>query len=314
MALTLLEASKLNSGDVKRSAVIEMFAMNSDILRVIPFDDIPGGSLTYNVEGKLPAVAFRGFNEDYGQVNARGTGVVNPQTEVLKIAGGELDVDKQIIRTRGEGTRSTHEAMKVKALALNITAKFINGDSASNLREFDGLRKRIVGNQLVAGDAGGIADGPLSLYQLDTAIDQVEEPTHLIMSKAMRTRLSQAARTTGIGGYIRWDQDEFGKQVAYYHDLPILIADYDDTGARIIDFNEAGPSADSFTETSIYVVSIGPNKVTGLQNGIMEVDDLGVLETAPVYRTRVEWLMGMAVMHGRACARVWGITNAAVVA
>ena len=51
MALTLLEASKLNSGDVKRSAVIQMFAENSDVLRNLPFDDIPGGSLSYRVEG-----------------------------------------------------------------------------------------------------------------------------------------------------------------------------------------------------------------------------------------------------------------------
>ena len=29
--------------------------------------------------------------------------------------------------------------------------------------------------------------------------------------------------------------------------------------------------------------------------------------------TLVEWLIAMAVMHGKAVARIWGITNAAVV-
>ena len=52
--------------------------------------------------------------------------------------------------------------------------------------------------------------------------------------------------------------------------------------------------------------------VVGLQNGIMEVRDLGELQTMPVMRTRVEWLVGMAVMHGRAAARLRGISNAAV--
>ena len=89
MALTLLEASKLNDGDVKRAAVIEMFAANSDLLRVMPFEDIPGGSYSYNQEGKLPGVAFRGYNEAYSE----SVGILNPQVEVLKIAGGDLDVD-----------------------------------------------------------------------------------------------------------------------------------------------------------------------------------------------------------------------------
>ena len=40
MALTLVEASKLVSGEVVRSAVIEMFARNSDILRVLPLSDL----------------------------------------------------------------------------------------------------------------------------------------------------------------------------------------------------------------------------------------------------------------------------------
>ena len=308
MALTLLEASKLNDGDVKRAAVIEMFAQNSDILSVLPFEDIPGGSLSYNVEGELPGVAFRGFNEAY----ASSTGVINPATEVLRIGGGDLDVDKAMIKTRGEGIRSSQEAMKIKALSLHITGKIINGDSQTNPREFDGLRVRITGNQLVpALLTAPSSNSPLSLEALDEAIDRVDSPNYLIMSKAMRNKLSSAARDQNVGGDIQWTLDSFGRRVAVYNDLPILIADYDDTGARIIDFNEAGPAGGS-TSSSIYVCSIGDEMFTGIQNGVMEVTDLGELDSQPVLRTRVEWLVGMAVMHGRSVARVWGITNAAV--
>ena len=34
--------------------------------------------------------------------------------------------------------------------------------------------------------------------------------------------------------------------------------------------------------------------VTGIQNGGMDVRDLGELQTAPVWRTRVEWFTGIA--------------------
>lgn len=310
MAVTLLEASKINSGDVKRSAVIEMFAANSDLLRVLPFEDIIGGSFSYNQEGTLPGVAFRGFNEAYPE----STGVLNPQTEVLRIAGGDLDVDKALIKTRGPGVRTQHEAMKVKAMSLYLAGKIINGDSVTDPREFDGLRVRIVGNQLVpALLSAPNSNSPLSLAALDKAIDQVDGPNALVMSKSMRRRLTAAARTVSVGGDIDFAEDEFGRRVTMYNDLPILIADYDDTGARIIDFNEAGP-AGSNVSTSIYIVNFGDGMVTGLQNGAMEVNDLGELNSKPVLRTRVEWLVGLAIMHGRAAARVWGITDAAVTA
>jgi hypothetical protein len=310
MALTLLEASKLNDGDVHRNAVIEMFAANSDILRVLPFEDVPGGSLSYNMEGKLPGVAFRGFNQAYPV----STGIVNPQVEVLRIVGGDLDVDKAILKTRGEDVRSTHEAMKVKALSLNITGAVVNGNSATNNLQFDGLRVRIQGYQLVPANEGSPnANSPLSLSALDDAIDRVDNPTHLLMSKAMRRTLTTAARNYTVGGFIDYAVDNFGRKITTYNDLPILIADYDDTGTKIIDYNEAGPGGGSSSQ-SLYVLSVGSGMLTGLQNGIMEVTDLGELQTQPVLRTRVEWLVSLAAMHGRCASRVWGITSAAATA
>lgn len=310
MALTLIEAAKQVEGDVVRQGVIETFARESDIMRVLPFEDVPGGALAYMQEGTLPGVAFRGFNESYSE----STGIMNPQVEILRIAGGDLDVDKALIKTRGAAIRSTQELMKAKAMTLYITGKIINGDSDTNNREFDGLRKRIVGDQLIpALLSAPSSNSPLSLEALDKAIDNVDGATHILMSKAMRRKLTIAARSTSVGGFITYTKDEFGRAVMNYNDLPVLIADYDDTGAKIIDFNEAGPGGGS-TAQSIYVLSIGPDKLTGIQNGIMEVTDLGELDTKPVLRTRVEWLVSLAALHGRCAARVWGITDAAITA
>lgn len=309
MALTLLEASKLNKGDVVRSSIIEMFARNADVLRVMPFMDVPGGAYAYNQEGTLPGVAFRGFNEAY----AESVGVINPEVEVMRIAGGDLDVDKALIKTRGSQVKSQHVSMKVKALTLYLLKKIMKGDSSSDPREFDGLQTRLTGSQLI--NAGSTNGGdPLSLAKLDEAIDAVDNPTHLIMSKAMRRRLAAASRSTTVGGFITWEKDEFGRKIASYADLPILICDYDDDGDRILDFDEVGSGGSTASATSIYVVSMGENMLTGLQNGVMEVNDLGEIDEKPVLRTRVEWIVGMAALHGRCAARLRGISNAAVVA
>ncbi|MFW9871962.1 MAG: major capsid protein [Candidatus Thorarchaeota archaeon] len=308
MSLTLVEAAKLYAGDPVRSAIIEIYARSSDILRVLPFNGIDGNAYKYNREETLPGIGFRGVNESYSE----STGVLNPITEPLVIAGGDLDVDKFIIDTMGENQRSVHEAMKVKALSLNWTLKFIKGDQTSEPREFDGLQVRCTGNQLIA--AGSTANGtPLSLAKLDELIDAVQDPQYLIMNKTMRRRLSAAARTTTVGGYISYDIDEFGKQVTKYNDLPILIADEDNTGAQILPFTEAATSGTS-TATSIYCVSFGDGMLTGLENGGIDVRDLGELETKPALRTRVEWYNGIAVFHGKSVARLWSISNAAVTA
>lgn len=308
MPLTLIEAAKLETGNEVRRAIIELYAGSSDVLMNLPFEDITGNALKYNREEALPGVGFRGVNESY----TPSTGILNPQTENLVIAGGELDVDTFIVQTMGMDQRSVQEAMKVRALGLAWTRKFIKGDQAGEPREFDGLQTRITGAQKIA--AGSTANGTaLSLAKLDEAIDQTLNPTHLLMNKAMRRRLTAAARSSSVGGYITYDRDAFGRQITKYNDLPILIVDQDNEGNAILPFTEAATSGTA-TASSIYVLSLGSGSLFGIQNGGIQVDDLGKLQSEPKYRTRVEWFNGLCIMNGRAATRLWSIADAAVTA
>jgi hypothetical protein len=301
MALTLLEAAKLSTGDVYKAGVLMKYAETSDILRVLPFEGINGNSLKYNVEETLPGIGFRGVNGSYTE----STGIINPKVESLTIAGGDLDVDKFIVDTMGAEQRAVQEAMKVKALALSWTKTFIKGDSESDPKVFDGLQKRLQGDALIANHATGAG---LSLAKLDEAIDAVDGATHILMSKAMRRRLTVAARTSSVGGNISYSTDEFGRQVTMYNDLPILIVDKDNENADILGFTEANST------TSIYVVAFGEGQVNGLENGGMDVRDIGELETKPALRTRIEWYSGFGVFAPRSAARLKNITDAAVTA
>lgn len=308
MALTLLEAAKLETGDLIRQAIIEMYAGSSDILTVLPFENISGNALKYNREQSLPGVGFRGVNESYTE----STGVLNPLTEALVIAGGDLDVDKFIIDTMGASQRSVHEQMKVRALALAWTKKFIKGDTASDPREFDGLQTRLTGSQLIA--AGSTSGGTaLSLSKLDEAIDQTLNPTHLLMSKAMARKFAAAARNTSVAGFVNYSTNDLGKRIMSYNDLPIITVDLDNTGSAILPFTEAATSG-SATATSLYVLSLGSDSLIGLQNGGMDVRDLGELQTAPKFRTRVEWYNGIAMFNGRAATRLYSIADAPITA
>lgn len=311
MALTLVEAAKLalNEGKTISASVIEMFARASDILMALPFKTIQGNAYQYNREGTLPGVAFRGVNESY----TASTGVVNQLMEALRICGGDLDVDMFILKTQGDHVRSTHEAMKIKALAAEITRVLIKGDSTSELREFDGLQKRLLGNQLIA---NGATDGGdvLSLVKLDEAIDAVPNANALIMSKAMRRLLTVASRTSTLSGCVEQSRDAFGRPQTQYSGIPILVPYSDNGGTEPLAFDEVGSTGSTATATSIYVCNFGEGMVCGLQSSPIDARDLGELETTPAKRTRVEWYAGLCVEHGRAAARLYGVKTGAVVA
>lgn len=303
MALTLLEAAKL-SNDVLQRGVIETFARNSVIFELLPFQEIAGNAYKYNQEGTLPGIAFRGENEGYTE----SVGVINQASEGLYILGGDVDVDKFIVATRGnlQDIRAIHTGMKSKALSLAYTKTFFKGDHTTNVKEFDGLEKRLTGSQVIDGK-----DGNLTLAMIDELIDAVEgEPDVLLMSKAMRREVKKILQNSQH--YIENGSDAFGRPVSTYGGIPIRIVETDAAGQEILGFSELNKAGTANDTASIYAVKFGAEEfVSGLRNGNVNVRDLGEIDAKPVFRTRIEFYCGMAVFHPRAAARLQYVKKSA---
>lgn len=312
MALTLIESAKIALGrdEVLKATVMELFARGSDLLQYMPFENIAGNALKFDRELNLPGIAFRGVNEAYTE----STGEVEKVIESLAIAGGDLDVDAFLIKTGGGNQRAVQEAMKIKALSLNLTKTFVKGSVLVDPKAFDGLQVRCTGDQLVSTGTATSSAAAMTLTKLDELIDAVEDATHLVMNKTMRRRLSAGARVSTVGGYITYDLDAFGRRVTRYNDLPILIVDKDETNTDIIDFLETSPAGVVSTCSSIYCLSFAENGVLGLQSSEMDVRDLGEQDSKPVFRTRIEWYITLALLRPRSAARLFGIVDAAVAA
>ncbi len=309
-ALTILDyaTAAFNQGAMHKAGVLKTFAEQNDVIRVLPFVNIAGNAIEFNRETGLPSTAFRAVNGSY----TANKGAIEKQKESLFIAGGDLDVDRYLVETMGPSRRTAEEMMKVTSLAQTIGHKIVKGSSATANTEFDGLQIRCNGTQLLA--AGATAGGDvLSLAKLDELIDKVDNPTHLIMSKAMRRTLTAAARLTTVGGFITYGIDEFGRQVTKYADLPILIADQNSDLFATLAFDEAAVTSGT-SATSIYCVSIGEGRLYGIQSKPIDVRDLGELDSAPVFRTRVEWYVSLVMEHPRSAARLWSIKTGAAVA
>lgn len=316
--MNLIEASKATGISPLEKGVILMFAQQSNLFRIMEWEDAPGGAVKYDLQASLPGVAWRGVNETY----TPSTGILNPQVEPTMICGGEATIDEYTIATRGEGRLSFEAQTKIQAISADFTTKFFKGDGVSQPREITGLQSRVTGNQLIS--AGSTSGGAaLSLTVLDEAIDATSNPTHILTSKAMRRRLTQAARDKDVGGFIETDKDAFGRPLLKYNGLPIEPMAGADDADDVLPFTEAAASG-AATATSIYVVSIGPNRLSGLivQNGAtnpagFRVKRLGgqdgTMETKPAKGFRVEFYPGLAIYHGRAVTRLRHIGNLAIV-
>lgn len=213
MPMTLVEAAKhaADQGQTLQAGVIALFAANNRVTSMLSYSNISGNAVKFNLEDDLSSVGYRAINEGFDE----STGVINPQTENLAIIGGDMDIDLKSIEWFGDQIRTRSISDKMKSLSHTVGGDIIKGDSATNPRKFDGLQKRVVGNQLLtcADNLGAPrANGALSLFQLDQLMDLVQGgPTHLIMPSHFRLRLTEASRNQNIGGVITFSQDEFGR-------------------------------------------------------------------------------------------------------
>ncbi len=296
MALTLLEAQKHARTPQELAVVTELAA--GQLLSVIPFRNIEGNGLFWKREESLPDVGFRNYNgalaESYGEVSQ--------QSESLKLFGGDIKVDRAIIELEGAQAKAYQVQSRVRAMRLAWEALFINGDSNQSPSEFDGLAARIP-----AGSSQHIAGGNATLTEnmLDELIDSVDAQggrKYLVMSKSARRALTRLARGSN---QIDITRNEFGYQQYNYMGLPVLELDRDNLNAPIL---EAASAVDT-TPQDIYCVSFGNDHLTGIQNGGVNVRELGESFDQPQLVTRVEWYCGLALINGRAAARLAAITS-----
>ncbi len=320
-ALTLVEAARLaaNNGEDKRAGFLMTFAERSPLLAATPIEQIQGSAMAFTRSASLGSVAFRGVNQTYTPNN----GATEELKYSLKAVGGEIDVDTMIVATGGTTARTTHEMMKAAAMAQSIGYHMVKGSlttqggATATPYAWDGLQAQYGGGfgSTAVSDTGPNAGqillntggAGLSIASLDEAIQLVDNPTHLLMPKKQAINITSYLRNSAS---IQTSRDEFGRIVQTYNGLPILHADINgDTAALAYDENNS-------TSTSIYVLSLRPEACHLIEGGGgMSVNDLGMIDSAPVWRTRLEWFLGFVPTMGpRDVARLYGITNVIAIA
>lgn len=217
MAMTKTEAAKLTN-DMLLRGVIETIIQESSVLQVLPFEDVTGTAITYNRENAAPTVAFYAVGDTWTE----STPTFTQETAVLKILGGDADVDNFLQQTYRDPNDLEAEviSLKAKATAYEFSERFYIGDAATNSKEFDGLYNLVETSQDIAMGTNGAA---LTLDKLDELIDMVKpgRPDALCMAKRTRRKLSSLRRASG--NLLETDVDDFGRRALFYDGIPILV-------------------------------------------------------------------------------------------
>jgi hypothetical protein len=324
MADALIDLVEFAKGhpDPVVSGMIEQFAASSDILMAMPFKNVEQGINRFDRETAEPAVAFRALNAEPDISH----GAEETFQDACYPISGLIEFDRIKLQRYGERKRTTYMMGQMKKAARVWTDTFINGNNASDPREWDGLKARLVPDSTGSKDgtkddsrllinsssSGGAA---LSLAKLDLAISLVAEPTHIICSRKMHTRFVTAARDPALtNNRVTDDYDsQLGRRVTRFGDLPFLTGYQVSKDSAFLPFDEVASGGGSAVTSSLYVVSIREDGVCGIQTAppaYIPVDtDRGVYK-----RDLFEWDNGITIEDFYSALRLSSFTDAAIVA
>jgi hypothetical protein len=302
MAVTLAQAAQ-NEPDPVRRGALESAVKVSNVWDRLPFEGIEGNAYAYDKDKTLPGTAFRTVNEAY----IESTGVVNQDTERLVILGGDADVDKFIQSTFSASTgvlMADQVEMKLASAQATFVDAMFNGDVDVNPKGFDGLKKRLVGNQVL--DAGHTLSDEMFLEDLDELFARIQGglPDVVYTNDRVLPRLKSLGRKVGGAEYVM--SEITGKREWTWNGVPFLDPGEHWSGRRILEFDPAG--------TDMYAVkfanTFNDHGVMGITNGGLQAYFLGELDDKPAYRTRIDFYTGLVAQGGKAAARLRGVTLA----
>ncbi len=320
MSWNLAELSKIET-DPLRKSVMDTLLMNANILELLPFETIGQLSMGIVRYKDLPSFGYRKINAGFTE----STGHFEQKFETVSLGGLDIDTDKAIARAKNTiaDARAIQQTMALKSAAFQFNWKFIAGNPTTDPEEFKGIRLRVddvydegfTDQKLQSTNTGtGILNSSAKSHDFLNDLDKLfyaidgHNPTYALMNKKMLLALRAVLRKEKL---LDQSADQFGRRIDMYGNTRLIdIGTRADQTTEIILNTEtaAGAPSGGTENTSIYACLFGVGDETwGIQEYPLEVTDLGELQTAPKFRTRVDWPHGLATVSPRSIARLHGI-------
>jgi len=322
----------LNSNNPMVRAITYSLIESDNVLQDCPI--ITDQTLIANgvrFEGNLPTVNWAPINSE--GVTTKGT--PTPYAEQVFLIRNYIDVDKVYVRDKNAivDPRSSQVEAYMKGLTYDMNDKFFNNDHiVGNVNAPVGIKYRINnGGTFGVRPENIINSGGLDLTQatlitpatqqngnkllefLDQLLWSVDSPTGagvvLYMNEVARRRAAFAIRALGTGGGFDVSKDQFDRTIERYKGAIVRDPGYKaDQVTRIIPVTEASDgTAGPSTYTSIYAVNYSTSHFHGWQFEEPNAEDLGLLNNGVIYRTFIDWAVGLMNASTRSLGRLYGL-------
>lgn len=321
---TLAELSKIET-DTLRKSVMDTLLMESDVMQICPWETIGQLATTVTSLGTLPTVGFRKVNEGY----TVSTGALKQRVETISLLGGNFDTDKAIVRAGNTiaNARAIVQVMMTKAIAYKFNDTFINGNPEDDPEEFKGIKERVddlyaegYEGQLVelGGTTGTERDAGILHDETNrhNFLDKLDQLLYTIKGHNPDFLFMNSKSLLAIRALLRYEKlldntrDMFDRVVDVYQGVRLQdIGTGRDQTTEILPLTEDRDDGfGSDTSCSIYAVKFGIGEfLWGIQEYPLEVDDKGELEDRPVYRTQMDWPLGLAMADPYCLARMYNV-------
>ena len=317
---TLAEWQKVASVPTEIKGVFKTINTVSRVTPLLDFEKWDGGSVNYERELTIPTAADLSDEGTMADSDLSSTEV----TKTLKTCYVQSLENLKAGRLANKTQPSAYLKMQMsKAWGRKLEDEIINGDSAVNALQFDGLNKIARGEtRMMAMDDGNL-DGPgaaeteLTQDRLDQALatENGGEPWQAIICNATGIRkLGQLRRAAGSG--VTGSFDSFGQPVLSYPSLegpiPIVRCDYIPNTET---YGDSGTWPSS-TATTLYAVRFGRERqgiVCGHSGAFLNPAfmDIGVLTNKDSRRWRLIADVGMACLSPFSIVALGGIDSSA---
>jgi len=280
-------------------------------------------------EGNLPTVNWAALNSE--GVTTRGTPTA--YAEQVYVIRNYIDIDQLFVEDVNAITdpRAAQTDAYMKAYAYDFNDKFFNNDHVvGNADAPVGIKYRInnggtfgVRPENIINSSGldltqttllttpGNANRLLEL--LDQLLWSVDSPTGanvvLYMNEYMRRRVPFAIRQLGATGGFDQTRDQFDRVVDMYKGAVIRDPGYKaDQVTRILPITEnSDGTSGSSAYTSIYAVNYSADHLHAWQFREIQAKDLGLLNNDVIYRTSINWAVGLMNNSTRSIGRLYGL-------
>lgn len=295
------------------SGVIDELQKSSVLMDALEWDDTvtpAGDSFPYVYYKKTTesTAAFRAVGESYTPSDAK----IGKEFAEVKILGGQYVIERAFAKASKDKFIDEVELQsseKVKAVKATFSDAMINGDSAVNEKEFDGLNKMITGSDTEFTSQVDLSTSALTDTNYTAFIDEVDgviaemvdEPDFICGNTKSIAKFKAVARRAG---QYQETKDSVGRTISKYGNAVLL-----DLGAKsgstdpIVGIDEDG-------KTDLYFIKLGRNAFHGitLNNQLMDTvtpDFNSEAETSA--KGLVEFYGAVVLKNSKAAAVLRGI-------